>query len=44
MAAAEVSIGLVGELEESVDEVAVRLGRLETALAMPLKLGSVAPC
>lgn len=44
MAAAEVSRGVVGELEESVDEVVVRLGRLEMALVMPLKRVSVAPC
>lgn len=30
-----------GELEESVDEVAVQSGLLETSLAMPRKLESV---
>lgn len=41
---AEVLREAAGEPEENVDGVVVQLGRLETALAMLMKLESMVPC
>lgn len=44
VAVAEVLREAGGGLEENVDGVVVQLGRLETTLAMLMKLESIVPC
>jgi hypothetical protein len=44
VAVAEVLREAAGELEENVDGVVVQLGRLETTLAMLMRLESMVPC